>query len=124
MTKDKNYDVYLVSVENINSELYFEPFSHECCKGNKEHSEQPGYICTCESFYTMEPSNSSNNVISTVYQQLFYTKTRFSGPMIMGFNKSAICKKLLEGVLFHLYFINLELIHVFVFRIARSENDQ
>jgi hypothetical protein len=93
-------------------------------KGSKEHPERPGYICTCESFYTTEPSNSSTNAISTVYQQLFRTKTKFSGPMIMGFDKPAICEKLLEGVLFRPYFINLELIRVFVFGIARSENDQ
>ena len=42
----------------------------------------------------------------------------------MGFDKPAICEKLLEGVLFRPYFINLGLIRVFVFGIARSENDQ
>lgn len=93
-------------------------------KGNKEHSEQPGYLCICESFSTTEPSNSNTNVISTVYQQMFRTKTRFSGPMIMGFDKPAIYEKLLDGVLFRPYFINLELIHIFVFGITRSENDQ
>ena len=93
-------------------------------KGNKEYSERPGYICTCESFYTTEPSNSSTKAISTVYQQMFRTKTKFSGPMIMGFDKPAIYEKLLEGVLFRPYFINLEQIRVFVFGIARSENDQ
>src|SRR4051794_28935401 len=81
-------------------------------KSNKEHSEWPEYICTCESFYTTELSNSSTNAISTVYQQLFRTKTKFSGPMIMGFGKPTICEKLLEGVLFRSYFINLELIRV------------
>src|ERR1044072_8921183 len=92
--------------------------------GNKEHSEWPEYICTCGSFYTTKPNNFSTNVISTVYQQLFCTKTRFSGPMIIGFDKLAICEKLLKGVLFHPYFINLEPICVFVFEIARFENDQ
>ncbi|CAG8687776.1 17573_t:CDS:1, partial [Funneliformis caledonium] len=111
MTKDKNYDVSLVSVGTIDSELHFGPFSYEwwivcnqemeflvpirlhmkvvthlsghdfiltVVKGNREHFEQPGYICTCESFYTTEPSISSSNAISTVYQQMFHTKTRFS----------------------------------------------
>ena len=157
MTKDKNYDVSLVSVGTIDSELHFGPFSHEwwivcnqemeflvpirlhmkvvvflnghdfiltVVKGNKEHSERPGYICTCESFYTTKLSNSSTNAISTVYQQLFRTKTKFLGPMIMGFDKPAICEKLLEGVLFRPYFIKLGSIRVFVFGIARSENVQ
>ncbi|PKB96579.1 hypothetical protein RhiirA5_470704 [Rhizophagus irregularis] len=157
MTKDKNYDVSLVSVGTIDSELHFRPFSYEwwivcnqeieflvpirlhmkvvthlsehdfiltVVKGNREHFEQPEYICTCESFYTTEPSISSSNAISTVYQQMFHTKTRFSGPMIMGFDKPDICKKLLEGVLFRPYFVNFELVRVFVFGIARSENDQ
>ncbi|PKK61647.1 hypothetical protein RhiirC2_791510 [Rhizophagus irregularis] len=77
-------------------------------KGNKEYSEQPEYICTCEFFYTTEPNNSSTKVISTVYQQMFRTKTKFSGPIIIGFDKPAIYEKLLEGVLFHPYFINFE----------------
>ncbi len=39
-------------------------------KGNTEHSEQSGYFCTCDAFSTSEPSNSSSNVIITVYQQI------------------------------------------------------
>lgn len=93
-------------------------------KGNKEHSEQPGYLCNCESFFTTEPSKSSTDAISTVYQKMFHTKTRFSGPMIMGFDKPAICEKLLEGISFRPYFINLELVRIFVFGIAKSENNQ
>ena len=93
-------------------------------KGNTEHSEQPGYFCTCGAFCTSESSNSSSNVIITVYQQIFHTKTKFLGPMIIGFEKSDIYKKLLEGILFHSYFINLELIQIFVFEIAKSKNNQ
>src|SRR4051794_24268131 len=93
-------------------------------KDNEKRSEQLGYLCTCKSFYTTEPCNSSTKAISTVYQQMFCTKTRFLGPMILGFDKPAIYEKLLEGVLFRPYFINLGLIRIFVFEIARSENDQ
>ncbi len=93
-------------------------------KGNKEHSEYLGYLCDCEKFYTKEPSNSSMNAISIVYQKMFCNKTRFSGPQIMGFEKPAIYKKLLEGVLFRPYFVDLELVHVFVFGIAKSKNNE
>jgi hypothetical protein len=64
------------------------------------------------------------NAISTVYQKMFHNKIKFSGPLIMGFDKPAIYEKLLEEVLFHLYFVNLELVHVFVFGIAKSKNSQ
>ncbi|RIA84227.1 hypothetical protein C1645_784549, partial [Glomus cerebriforme] len=93
-------------------------------KGNKENSECPGYLCDCGEFYTEEPSNSSTNAISTVYQKMFRNKTRFSGPQIMGFEKPAIYEKLLEGILFHPYFVDLELVHVFVFGIAKSKNNE
>ena len=93
-------------------------------KGNTEHSEQPGYFCTCGAFSTSELSNSSSNAITTVYQQIFHTKTKFSGLMVMGFEKPDIYEKLLEGVLFRPYFINLELIRIFVFGIAKSKNSQ
>src|ERR1051325_741863 len=139
MTKDKNYDVSLVSVGTIDPELHFGPFSLEwwivcnqemeflvpiclhmkvvvllnehdfiltVVKGSKEHPERPGYICTCESFYTTEPSNSSTNAISTVYQQLFRTKTKFSGPMIMGFDKPAFVKNYWK----EFYFVHILLI--------------
>ncbi|CAG8815008.1 6859_t:CDS:2, partial [Gigaspora margarita] len=57
-------------------------------KGNNKHLEQPGYLCNCNSFYNTEPSSSSTNAISMIYQQIFRTKTRFSGPLVMGFNRS------------------------------------
>ncbi|CAG8712835.1 6177_t:CDS:2 [Gigaspora margarita] len=108
MAKNKNYEVSLISVGFIDSSLHYGPFSHNwwtACneslipiclhmrtmtllngynffltvvKGNNEHSEQLGYLCNCNSFYTTEPSSSSTNAISTVYQQIFHNKTRFS----------------------------------------------
>jgi hypothetical protein len=93
-------------------------------KGNKEHSECPGYLCDCGEFFTEEPSNSSTNAISTVYQKMFRNKTKFSGPQIMGFEKPAIYEKLLEGVLFRPYLVDLELVHVSVFEIAKSKNNE
>ncbi|CAG8767645.1 21161_t:CDS:1, partial [Gigaspora rosea] len=59
-------------------------------KGNNEHSELLGYLCNCNSFYNTEPSTSSTNAITTVYRQNFHTKTRFSGPLVMGFNNPDI----------------------------------
>jgi hypothetical protein len=93
-------------------------------KSNKEHSEYPEYLCDCGEFFTEEPSNSSTNVISIVYQKMFRNKTRFSGPQIMGFEKLAIYEKLLKEVLFHPYLIDLKLVHVFVFEIAKSKNNE
>ncbi|CAG8704600.1 12645_t:CDS:1, partial [Racocetra fulgida] len=153
MAKNKNYEVSLISAGIIDSSLHYGPFSHNwwtACneflipirlhmrtmtllnghnffltvvKGNNEHSEQPGYLCNCNSFYNTEPSSSSTNAISTVYQQIFRTKTRFSGPLVMGFNKPDIYEKLLEGVLFQPYFIDLKLVQIFVFGLARSNNN-
>ncbi|CAG8785920.1 20920_t:CDS:1 [Gigaspora margarita] len=92
-------------------------------KGNNEHSKQPGYLCNCNSFYTTKPSSSSTNAIFMIYQQIFRTKTRFSGPLVMGFNKPDIYEKLLERVLFQLYFIDLKLVQIFVFGLAQSNNN-
>ncbi|CAG8744642.1 7230_t:CDS:2, partial [Gigaspora margarita] len=153
MAKNKNYDVSLVSVGTIDLNLHYGPFSQNwwiaynkslvpirlnmqtmtilnghnfilmVVKGNNEHSEQPGYLCNCNSFYNTEPSSSSTNAISMIYQQIFRTKTRFSGLLVMGFNRLDVCKKLLEGVSFQSYFINLKLVQIFVFGLARSKND-
>ena len=157
MSNYKEYDVSLISVGVVDTELHFGPFSYywwitgnketeflvpihlhmktmtflkgynfviTVVKGNKEHSEFPGYLCDCGKFYTDEPSISSTNAISTIYRKMFRNKTKFSGPLIMGFDKPAIYEKLLEGVLFHPYFVDLELVRVFVFGIAKSKNSQ
>ncbi|CAG8834917.1 43063_t:CDS:2 [Gigaspora margarita] len=153
MVKNKNYDVSLVSVETIDLNLHYGPFSQNwwmayneflvpiclniqtitilnghnfiltVVKGNNKYSEQLEYLCNCNSFYNTEPSSSSTNAISIIYQQIFRTKMRISGPLVMGFNRLDVCKKLLEGVLFQPYFINLKLVQIFVFGLARSKNN-
>ncbi|CAG8724130.1 36543_t:CDS:2, partial [Gigaspora margarita] len=92
-------------------------------KGNNEHSELSGYLCNCNSFYNTELSSSSTNAITMVYQQIFYTKTRFSSPLIMRFKKPDIYEQLLEGVSFQPYFIDLKVVQIFVFGLARSKNN-
>ncbi|KAF0390476.1 Ubiquitin carboxyl-terminal hydrolase 14 [Gigaspora margarita] len=87
-------------------------------KGNNEHSELLEYLCNCNSFYNTKPSSSSTNTITMFYQQIFRTKIKFSGPLIIGFNKPDIYEQLLEEVSFQPYFIDLKVVQIFVFGLA------
>ncbi|CAG8498811.1 3737_t:CDS:2 [Dentiscutata heterogama] len=66
---------------------------------NIEDSPSPTYQASCSLVYS-EIYMSSSTAITSLYQQLFGTKTKFSGPLVMGFNQSDIVKQLLEDITF------------------------
>ncbi|CAG8798734.1 15937_t:CDS:1, partial [Racocetra persica] len=43
---------------------------------------------------------SSSAAITSLYQQLFGTKTKFFGPLVMGFDQLDIVKQLIEDINF------------------------
>ncbi|CAG8857126.1 46474_t:CDS:2, partial [Gigaspora margarita] len=55
-------------------------------------------------------------------RQLFGTKTKFSGPLVMGFNQSDIVKQLLEDINFQPFEFYLDQLRIVVFGIGVSKN--
>ena len=44
----------------------------------------PGYSCQSDTFYTKTPAHDPSTAISSIYTSIFNTKTRYSGPLIIG----------------------------------------
>ena len=86
---------------------------------NKDNdSFLPGYVCQCNDI--MRIANDPTNAISEVYSKVFSTKTRYSGPLIMGWNDEDIINKLSEDVSFTPCSFSLEKTKIFVYGVGYS----
>ncbi|CAG8833257.1 32167_t:CDS:1, partial [Gigaspora margarita] len=81
---------------------------------NIEDSPSSTYQASCGLAYS-EIYMSSSTAITSLYQQLFGTKTKFSGLLVMGFNQSDIVKQLLEDINFQLFEFYLDQLQIVVF---------
>src|SRR5687767_4486088 len=87
---------------------------------------QPGYICEGgeQSSGVIE---SASKAITSTYQLVFGSKTKYAGLSYLGLNQPETAQKLLEGVTFRPFIVELENISVFVGclgKITRSNEDK
>jgi hypothetical protein len=92
-------------------------------KGHPGSLQQPGYICEAGDSRSIIFSNPSA-AITTLYQQLFNNNSRFSGPLIMGHDKTEISEQLLEGVDFRPFCCFIGKFWLFVYGIGISFEEQ
>ncbi|CAG8807155.1 11513_t:CDS:2, partial [Racocetra fulgida] len=59
--------------------------------------------------------------ISSVYHQIFKTKTKFSGPEVLGFDKTIITDELLSDLPFRPYNFQLGILRIWIVRIGSNE---
>jgi len=76
-------------------------------------SLQPGYICEGKGF-SSGVVESASGAITSVYQLVFRTRTKYAGLSYLGLDQLDTAQKLLEGVLFRPFIIELENISIFV----------
>ncbi|CAG8822601.1 24380_t:CDS:2, partial [Dentiscutata erythropus] len=81
----------------------------------------PGFSCECEE-NSGEIYNNHTSAISYLYQRLFGTTPKFSGPLIMGFENIEILTKLLFDIPFRPFSFKLDKLHIFVYSIGISDN--
>ena len=74
---------------------------------------QPGYICEGGGQSSGIVTSSSNAII-LVYQAIFGTKTKFAGLSYLGLEQTETSQKLLEGVVFYPFIIEVENLSIFV----------
>ena len=74
---------------------------------------QPGYICE-GSGQSSGIVTSASTAITSVYQSVYGTKTKFSGLAYLGLDKKKTTQKLLENITFRPFIIKLENIFIFV----------
>jgi hypothetical protein len=90
--------------------------------GNKDNDNfLPGYVCQCND--TARVANDPTNAISEVYYEIFKTKTRYSGLLVMGWNDENIINELNEDVLFTPRSFSLDKIKIFVYGVGYSRHE-
>ncbi|CAG8843233.1 17232_t:CDS:2, partial [Gigaspora margarita] len=79
----------------------------------------PRFSCECKE-KSGEIYNNPTSAISSLYHQLFGTMTKFSSPLIMGFEDKEILTKLLFDIPFRPFSFKLDKLHIFVYSIGIS----
>ncbi|CAG8451998.1 8156_t:CDS:2 [Diversispora eburnea] len=104
-------------------ELNGKNFIMQILKGNNISKNQPGYTSQCDSD-SSEIEDNPTNAITSIYRQVFETKTKISSSMVMGFDKESIIAELLYDIEFHPYIISIEnKLSVMVFGSGISKNE-
>ncbi|CAH1769505.1 11512_t:CDS:1, partial [Entrophospora sp. SA101] len=88
---------------------------------SRNNNTRPGYIC--ESDTTGEVYPSASEAINETYKKLFNTKTRYSGPSLIGFDNEAITAELLSGVQFHPFKITIDKLSVLIIDLGDSNDN-
>jgi hypothetical protein len=83
---------------------------------------QPGYICEVNGKKSEVFSNSSAAITNT-YQKFFSNKSKFSGPLIMGYNKPEINEQILVDITFHPFNCMFSNIQLFVYGMGAFTKD-
>ena len=86
-------------------------------------SPGPRYQAICDSKHS-EICSSSSVAITSLYQDSFGTKTKFSGPLVMGFDQQVITEELLKNIQFQPLEISVERLRIIVFGVGISKNQE
>ncbi len=81
---------------------------------------QPQYECICDNF--RNTASSLSTAISNVYEAIFHNKTRYSGPLIMGWTNKNIIQELSEDVEFFPVSVTVGTYKIFLFSVGTSSN--
>ncbi|POG66945.1 hypothetical protein GLOIN_2v1481913 [Rhizophagus irregularis DAOM 181602=DAOM 197198] len=152
MNKCKKYDVSLIKVGKLDEELHFGAFGRfwwktrdnilypirlemktlvtlnkthfiiTVVKGTSVAAFQPGYICEANGI-TSSVYDTPSGAINFLYHILFSSKTRFSGPLICGFNDKEINKRILDDIPFQPFTIMVGNLQIFIGMIGVSDQE-
>jgi len=67
--------------------------------GNKNDVAAPGYLCQSDTFIS-QIENDPSKAITSIYARIFENGTRFSDPLVLGWQDENIIHQLLKDVLF------------------------
>lgn len=123
-TNNENVEeLYPIRIDmSIITELNGIQFYLKVVEGNKNNTHLPGYFCQANGL-SSEIEETTSAALTNLYQKIFLTKTKFSGPREFGLNNQLILENLLEGVYFRPFFIYLDKFQIFVYNIERSNQD-
>ena len=75
--------------------------------GNNENPLFPGWVCESGE-YSSNIENSPTKAISFLYSQIFKTKTRYSGHIVIGLDDDNITKQMYQNVCFFPFITHVE----------------
>ena len=74
---------------------------------------QPAYICEGKG-KSSSGAESASKAITSVYQSVFGTQTKYAGLSYLGLEQPETAQKLLEGIIFRPFIVEIENIIIFV----------
>src|SRR3954454_9934662 len=80
-------------------------FIIEVFENSSNYGQIPGYICKCDGIQS-KLCESLTVAVNSVYEKVFQTKTKYSGPAVMGFDMPVISEALLKDLPFRVYRIS------------------
>ena len=87
--------------------------------GNKDNISLPEYLCQSDA-YISQIENDPSKAISSIYAQIFENGTRFSGPLVLGWQDEDIIYQLLRDVIFVPTSIFVDSLKIFVYGVGIS----
>uniref|UniRef100_U9TB68 Uncharacterized protein n=1 Tax=Rhizophagus irregularis (strain DAOM 181602 / DAOM 197198 / MUCL 43194) TaxID=747089 RepID=U9TB68_RHIID len=131
MPKHRSIAVSLVDLGSIIEEFHYGPYSRFWWKMSTDKENVTFFPLrigqktkTClnshDFFVTIVVESDPSNAISSVYLQIFENGTRFSGPLVLGWQDEDIIHKLLGDVLFVPISIIIESLKIFIYGIGIS----
>ncbi|CAG8609867.1 6041_t:CDS:2, partial [Diversispora eburnea] len=84
---------------------------------NTQNLSGPRYQVTC-GLKSSEICTSSSMAITSLYQQIFNTKTKFSGLLVMGFDQQDIVNQMLENIQFRPFEFFIEKLRIIIIEIV------
>ncbi|CAJ0915555.1 15313_t:CDS:2, partial [Entrophospora sp. SA101] len=135
MSKRKEHQVSLNSLGSLDENLHFGPFSSNWWEAQQTNNVSDTDtnisnlypICVKMKTTTILQDTEFTftivqAAITTLYQELFGSKNKFSGPLIMGHNKLEINEQLLKNIHFCPFNCKLEKFQLFVYGIGISSD--
>ncbi|RIA92392.1 hypothetical protein C1645_820729 [Glomus cerebriforme] len=111
--KTQEKQIYYPILLHLELKIIIQLNNNPCIVRNVHSSLQSGYICE-EKGQSSDINTSASAAITSVYQSVFGSKTKYAELSYLGLDQSEIAQKLLEGVTFCPFIIELENITVFV----------
>ncbi|RIB24395.1 hypothetical protein C2G38_2284131 [Gigaspora rosea] len=90
---------------------------------DSQFGPHPSYTCKCDGIQS-ELCKTPTETITTVYQQIFKSKTNFSGPEVMGYDTPKIVQEYLKELSFRVFNYSLNKLQIWILRINKSCNEK
>ncbi|CAI2200110.1 19651_t:CDS:2, partial [Funneliformis geosporum] len=89
-------------------------------KGYAGHPNSPGFFC-CSEEKQSGIYSSLAEVINTCYKEVFRSNTKFSSPLVIGFDNSDVVEQLFSDIIFRSYTFSLGRLNIFVLEMGKSK---